>query len=78
MSDKPIGRSVSMRTASRQVRRALNGYAGQLAEKALARALAGDGAALQAVVAMFVVANAAELHFFPRSPRGSPAPRGGA
>ena len=50
------GRTASDRKAKLQIRRALNAHAGQLAEKALAKALQGDGHALLACTQLLSIA----------------------
>ena len=57
MSQLHPGRTKLPSTIRREVRRTLNGYAAPLAEKALAMALAGDGAALLACATLLTAAN---------------------
>lgn len=52
------GRIASASTVNRHIRRALNRYANQIAEKALAKALAGDTTAMLAVSNLLLAANA--------------------
>ncbi len=57
---KPVGRTKLPSTLQREVRRTLNGYTNQLAEKSLAKALAGDGPALLACATLIEFANREE------------------
>lgn len=57
---KPLGRTKSVNTLQREVRRTLNGYTSQLAEKSLAKALSGDGSALLACATLIEFANREE------------------
>lgn len=54
---KPVGRTKLPSTLRREVRRTLNGYSQQLAEKSLAKALTGDGPALLACATLIEFAN---------------------
>jgi len=60
MSAPPVGRTKLPSTIHREVRRTLNAYAQPLAEKALAKALQGDGAALLACANLLLAANATQ------------------
>lgn len=51
------GRTKSVNTIHREVRRTLNGYSQALVEKSLAKALSGDGAALLACSNLLLAAN---------------------
>ena len=60
MKTPPVGRTKLASTLHRENRRILNKYSAQLAEKALAKALQGDGAAILACSNMLLAANAEE------------------
>ena len=60
MSESHPGRFKTASTIMKEVRRTLNGYSQALTEKALAKALAGDGAALLACSNLLLAANQTE------------------
>ncbi len=60
MKNPPVGRTKLAATIHRENRRILNKYSAQLAEKALAKALQGDGAAILACSNMLLAANSEE------------------
>src|SRR4051812_36347426 len=72
MTKATTGRIIAGATVRRAVRRAINQYAGQIAERCVAAALKGEPGGLQAAAALLIAANADVLE--PTS-SGNPAPR---